>query len=143
MTTTDLHGTRLVAPGSQSQSGGRSTVVGYWAASLFVALTALVAGTADVLHAQPLYGVLLHLGYPSYFATLLGFWKIAGALVLLAPRWPLVKEWAYAGMFLDYSAATISHLASGDGAAAAVGPIFATAALTVSWWLRPTSRRLR
>lgn len=143
MTTTDLHETRLVAaPGSQSQSRGRLAVYGYWVATLFVALTALLAGTADVLHAQPLYGVLLHLGYPSYFATLLGFWKIAGGVALLVPRWPLVKEWAYAGMFLDYSAATVSHLASGDGTAAAVAPILATVALAVSWSLRPSSRRL-
>lgn len=147
MTTTDLHEAdhheaRFVASAGQSRSRSRATATGYWAATLFVSLTALGAGTVDVLHAQPLYGVLLHLGYPSYFATLLGFWKIAGGAVLLVPRLPLVKEWAYAGMFLDYMAAITSHFASGDGAVALVGPMVATVALAVSWSLRPTSRRL-
>jgi hypothetical protein len=44
----------------------------------------------------------------SYFATLLFVWKVIAALVLLAPRSPLVKEWAYAGMFIDYSSAVVS-----------------------------------
>jgi hypothetical protein len=97
----------------------------------------------DVLHVQPLFGLLLHLGYPSYFATLLGVWKVLGAIVLVAPRYPVIKEWAYAGMVIDYSSAVISHLASGDGAGATVGPIVSLAALAVSWYLRPQSRRMK
>jgi hypothetical protein len=78
-------------------SPSRKTRVAYWACTLFVALTALGAGIMDILHVQPLFGVLLHLGYPSYFAAVLGVWKVLGAIVLVAPRYPLVKEWAYAG----------------------------------------------
>jgi len=96
----------------------------------------------DILHLQPLFGLLLHLGYPSYFATVLGVWKVLGAIVLLAPRYPLVKEWAYAGMVIDYSSAAISHWASGDAATSLVGPIVSIAALMGSWYLRPRSRRL-
>ena len=114
----------------------------YWACTLFVALTALGAGVMDVLHVQPLFGLLLHLGYPSYFATILGVWKVLGAVVLLAPRYPLVKEWAYAGMVIDYSSAILSHIACGDGAAAVAGPVFSLAVLVASWFLRPLSRRL-
>lgn len=120
----------------------RVPAVAYWVGTLFVALTALGAGIGDILHAQPLFGILLHLGYPPYFSTLLGLCKVAGAVVLLAPRSPLAKEWAYAGMFFDYCFASVSHLAAGDGAAAAVGPIVSLVALAVSWYLRPASRRL-
>jgi hypothetical protein len=109
----------------------RGALVGYWGGTLFVALTALGSGVVDVLHVQPLY-----------FATVLGVWKMLGAVALLGPRWPLVKEWAYAGMFIDYSSAVVSHLASGDGPGAIVGPVVATIALAASWYLRPATRRL-
>jgi hypothetical protein len=116
--------------------------IGYWAATLFVAVTSLAAGVADMLHVQPLYGIMLHLGYPPYFATLLGLGKVVGAAVLLAPRGPLVKEWAYAALFCDYCCATVSHVAAGDGIGAVAGPLFAFGALVASWYLRPASRRL-
>jgi hypothetical protein len=61
---------------------------------------------------------------------------------LLSPRLPLLKEWAYAGMFFDYAAAVTSHAASGDSATALAGPIVALAIAAASWYLRAPSRRL-
>ena len=119
-----------------------SAVIGYWLCTLFVALPALIAGAMDVLHLQPLFGLMRHLGYPAYFATMLGVWKVLGATVLLAPRYPLVKEWGYAGMTFDYSSAIFSHAASGDGATAMVGPALSLVVLVASWYLRPRARRL-
>ena len=117
-------------------------MVAYWLATLFVAVPGALSGGMDLLHVQPLFGIMLHLGYPGYFATILGLWKVAGAVVLVAPRSPLVKEWAYAGMFIDYSSAVFSHAASGDGPRTIANPAFAILALVVSWYLRPPSRRL-
>jgi hypothetical protein len=116
--------------------------IGYWASTLLVAIPAVMAGGMDLLRLQPLFGILLHLGYPAYFATILGVWKVLGAGVLVAPRHPLLKEWAYAGMVIDYSSATLSHAALHDGAGAIVGPALSLAALVASWYLRPASRRL-
>jgi hypothetical protein len=138
MSTTDI---RAVSP-SAALAASRASARGYWVATLFVTLTALGAGFADLLHVEPLYGQLLHLGYPGYFATLLGLFKIVGAVVLLAPGSPLMKEWAYAGMFCDYCCAIVSHAVSGDGAGAVIGPLFALVALAASWQLRPKARRL-
>lgn len=129
------------ALGGGATPSRKATTV-YWVGTLFVALTALVAGAMDILHLDPLFGLMLHLGYPSYFAAILGVWKVLGAIVLLAPRYPLVKEWAYAGMFIDYSSALISHMASGDAFGAMSGSIIAMVALAASWYLRPQSRRL-
>ena len=42
--------------------------------------------------------MLAHLGYPQYFANILGAWQLAAAAALIAPGLPLVKEWAYAGV---------------------------------------------
>src|SRR5262249_33947009 len=80
--------------------------------------------------------------YPPYFSTMLGAWKLLAAVVLLSPRRPLLKEWAYAGLFFDFSAAVVSHAAVGDGAVSFLGPIVSIAALFGSWYLRPQSRRL-
>jgi uncharacterized membrane protein YphA (DoxX/SURF4 family) len=123
-----LHGVTLEAPSTGTALGeaidraevrpSRKALIGYWVCTLFVAIPALAAGTMDVLHLQPLFVLLLHLGYPAYFATILGVWKVLGAIVLLAPRYPLIKEWAYAGMVIDYTSAVLSHSAWGDGVGA-------------------------
>ena len=36
-----------------------------------------------------------------------------GAVALLVPRRPLLKEWAYAGAFFTYTGAIVSHLTTG------------------------------
>jgi hypothetical protein len=120
----------------------RKWLIAYWVATVFLAVNAVVAGAMDILRIQPLFGLLLHLGFPAYFATVLGIWKVLGAIALLAPGYPLLKEWAYAGMFFDFSAAVAAHAATGDGIVACVGPVVSIGALVASWYLRPQSRRL-
>jgi len=41
---------------------------------------------------------LAHLGYPVYFATIMGFWKLLGAIAIVVPGIPRVKEWAYVNL---------------------------------------------
>ena len=36
-----------------------------------------------------------------YFLTIIGVWKVLGAIAILLPRFPLLKEEAYAGTFFD------------------------------------------
>jgi hypothetical protein len=139
MTTT---GSRVLADG-HSQAFSRTRMILYWIATMFVVGAALVAGVMDILRSQPLFGMLLHLGYPPYFATLLGTWKVLGGLALIVPRYPLVKEWAYAGSFFDYTAAVASYLAIGEGTPLnLIGPIVSIIFLAASWALRPPSRRI-
>jgi hypothetical protein len=121
--------------------GAAEQSVGYWALTLPVALTSIGAGMGGVLRLPPLMAAFQHLGYPPHFAPLLGTWKVLGGAVLLAPRRPLVKEWAYAGLFIDYSAALVAHAAAGDAAPRFIGPALALALLIGSWWLRPASRK--
>jgi DoxX-like family len=83
-----------------------------------------------------------HLGYPLYFATLLGVWKLLGAIVITAPGLPRVKEWAYAGFCFDLTAAAMSHAAVGDATGDIVAPLVFLALVVASWALRPESRRL-
>ena len=64
-----------------------------------------------------------HLGYPAYFASLLGAWKLLGAIVLTVPGLPRLKEWAYAGFVFDLTAAAFSHAAVGDPPTTSSGPL--------------------
>jgi hypothetical protein len=85
----------------------------------------------------------LHLGYPHYFAYISGWWQVAAAAAIIAPGFPLLKEWAYAGIFFLWSGAVVSHLAVGDGPETLRDPLMFLAFGIASWALRPTDRRLR
>ncbi|MDX1941974.1 MAG: DoxX family protein, partial [Saprospiraceae bacterium] len=58
--------------------------------------------------------IVTHLGYPEYVLDILGVAKIVAAMVLLVPRFPRLKEWAYAGLTIHIIGAIWSHLAIGD-----------------------------
>jgi DoxX-like family len=62
-------------------------------------------------------------------------------VALLAPRFPRLKEWAYAGLVFNYTGAAASHLAMGDPAVTLVAPIIFTALVVASWALRQSARR--
>jgi len=83
-----------------------------------------------------------HLGYPDYFARILGAWKVLGVLALLAPALPRLKEWAYAGFFFNLTGAALSHLAVGDGIEGAAAPLVLLAIGLLSWATAPASRQL-
>jgi hypothetical protein len=85
---------------------------------------------------------MVALGYPLYFMTILGAWKVLGGAVILAPGLPRLKEWAYAGIVFDLTGAALSHAFAGDPAAKLVNPLILTGIALASWALRPTSRRL-
>ncbi|MDB4965453.1 MAG: hypothetical protein JWN44_1142 [Myxococcales bacterium] len=117
--------------------------IGYWTTTGLVALGFAAGGVADLSRSPDVVAAMGHLGYPAYFAALLGAWKVLAVLALLAPRFPRLKEWAYAGIFFDLSGAAVSHGVSGDGAAKVLTPLVILAIAAASWALRPTSRTLR
>lgn len=114
----------------------------YWLATTYVVLTSILGGVAAILHSPPLFEEMLRLGYPPHFSTLLGVWKVLGAAALSVPRRPLLKEWAYAGFFVDFTGAMVAYASAGAGIASYIGPALAIGALMLSWYLRPSSRRL-
>src|SRR3984885_6047418 len=123
------------------KTASRNRDFAYWVATVLVAAEAAVGGVADILQLPPFFPTLIHLGYPGYFSVILGVWKVLGAVAILAPRLPRLKEWAYAGLFFDFTAATASHAAIGE-AAQLVGPISSIVFLAASYALRPSSRRV-
>jgi DoxX-like protein len=115
----------------------------YWLATAAVAAELGAGGLWDITRLPSVSDMVTHLGYPSYFLVLLGTWKVLGAAALLVPRRALLKEWAYAGAFLTYTGAIVSHVATGY-ALSEVGVLVPMTVLTVlSWALRPAGRRTR
>ena len=116
--------------------------IGYWVATGLSALLILYSGALDLTRAPDVVVGLAHLGYPAYLATLLGVWKVLGAIAIVVPRFPRLKEWAYAGLAFDLTGAAVSHAASGDPVANIVTPLVILGVIVASWVLRPDSRRL-
>jgi uncharacterized membrane protein YphA (DoxX/SURF4 family) len=117
------------------------TTLGNWITTALIAAASLLGGVTDAVSPGAV-AFLAHLGYPAYFAMLIGVWKVLGAIAVLAPRLPRLKEWAYAGIFFDLTGAAVSHAATGDAAVRVLVPLALTAIALTSWGLRPQSRRL-
>lgn len=115
----------------------------YWASTGFAALALGATGLADLLRVPAIMEGLAHLGYPAYFATILGTWELLGAAAIVAPVLPRVKEWAYVGMFFALSGAALSHAASGDPVGKVLVPLVVLGAAGVSWTLRSRAAVLR
>jgi hypothetical protein len=111
----------------------------YWIATLFVAGIMTISGVLALTHSPDMMTALAHLGYPAYFANLLGVSKLIGISVLLVPGIARLKEWAYAGFGITILSASYSHLQSGDGFLA-LEPLVTFAALILSYTMRPPSR---
>jgi hypothetical protein len=114
----------------------------YWIATLWLALGMVSTAAVQLIKLDEEIERITQLGYPVYFLTILGIWKILGTAALLVPKLPLLKEWAYAGFFFVISGATISHLALGNSVADIL-PSFGLLVLTIiSWYFRPADRKL-
>lgn len=114
----------------------------YWIATIWLSLGMLSTGIVQLIHLKEEEDMMVHLGYPFYFLTMLGIWKILGVVTVLVPKFPLLKEWAYAGFFFTATGALFSHLACGDGAKEFFGPGLLLVLTIVSWYLRPADRKL-
>ena len=116
--------------------------VAYWITTVLGPASFVIGGVLNLNQAEQAVVTLQHLGYPPYFAFILGTGKLLGALaiVLPTPRW--IKEWAYAGFFFNLPAAAFSRAAVGDSTADVVAPLVFLALVLASWALRPASRRL-
>jgi len=115
----------------------------YWIATALLAIGMLQSGIFAVLKTKQWVDLVTALGYPVYFLTILGIWKILGVIAILIPGFKLVKEWAYAGFFFAMTGALISHLACGDFAVKSIlGPVFQTVFIILSWYFRPLSRKI-
>ena len=120
----------------------RASPIAYWTATAILAFSLVSGGAAQILGQPDTVAGVVRLGYPAYFITILGVWKVLGGLAVLAPRLPRLKEWAYAGAVFDLTGAGISSAVCGIGARHVVVPFVLAGVAFASWALRPESRRL-
>ena len=120
----------------------RIRIIAYWTFTLVVVFELAAGSLWNLEQIEWVRVQLNHLGYPLYFAYILGVWEIGGAAVIIAPRLPGLKEWAYAGSFFNFSGAVASHLLAGEGVRTWLAPLMFLMFLIVSWALRPADRRL-
>ncbi len=123
--------------------GNRIRPVAYWVTTVVI-LSELLAGAAwDLFTIDWMEDQLAHLGYPDYFAYILGVCHVAAAVTIAVPGFGLIKEWAYAGICFMWSGAAVSYLALGDGPVSWAPPLMFLAFALASWALRPGDRRAR
>lgn len=115
----------------------------YWVATIWLSLGMVSTGIVQLIQMEEEVQKMNTLGYPAYFLTIIGVWKILGVIAVLAPKFPLVKEWAYAGLFFLMSGAIFTHLAVADEAMEYFGPALLLALTIVSWYFRPANRKIQ
>jgi hypothetical protein len=117
----------------------------YWIATLWLSLGMLSTGAVQLFKVKSGAGgadSVAQLGYPSYFLTILGVWKILGVVAVLIPAYPVLKEWAYAGFFFVMTGAAISHIATGNSITELFPSLLLLILTWVSWYLRPPGRKI-
>ena len=120
--------------------------IGYWTTTGLVAFFIGGGGVGQLTqyHNNP-HGIVPQLLYPMYFFAILGFWKVLGTIAILWPRFPRLKEWAYAGIFFDVTGAAASCAAVGGYGAYGfhvIAPLVIGGLTVASWALRPASRTI-
>jgi len=126
-----------------SAPASRRRLIAYWVTTALAVVELVRGGVWDILRVPQVRVLIEHLGYPSYFLVILGIWKLLGAVALVAPKFPRLKEWAYAGVIFDLTGAVASLSASAlVTVSTAAYPIFMVGVAFASWALRPPSRRL-
>ncbi len=123
-----------------TESKGKT--IAFWILTGLVVVSQTGSGIADLLKVEAMVDGVPALGYPPYIITILGPFKIMGAIVLAVPGLPRLKEWAYAGFFFDFVGAFLSHTYNGDTIDLQMPALIAVFILLGSYFLRPESRRL-
>lgn len=110
--------------------------------TLYILLTALIAilvgivgGIVDIIQTQGVLTASEHLGYPLYFFTLLGVFKVLGGIALFISN-DKIKNIAYAGFSFDFIFASFSHFSVGDPLMKVLMPLIFLGLLIFSYILK-------
>jgi hypothetical protein len=120
----------------------KSKKIWYWIVTGILSFCLFSGGLAQALQVQGVVQGFKPLGYPIYFISIIGIWKMLGIIAILIPGFKLLKEWAYAGLFFTMTGAVISHIASNDIHAQIVAPVVFSIFIVLSWYLRPADRKI-
>ena len=114
----------------------------FWIVTGLLSFCILSGGLAQALQVKGVVEGFKPLGYPTYFISIIGVWKVLGIIAILIPGFKLLKEWAYAGIFFTMTGAVISHIASNDIHPQIIAPVVLAIFTVLSWYLRPADRKI-
>ncbi len=114
----------------------------YWVATIWLCLGMVSTGIVQLIHMEEEVRKMNMMGYPAHFLSIIGAWKILGTIAVLVPGFALVKEWAYAGFFFLMSGAIFVHFFVGDPATEFFGPCLLLMLTIISWYFRPSDRKI-
>ncbi len=116
-------------------------LIWYWVITIVLSFCIFTGGFFQAMLFKGVIQGFKPLGYPTYFISLIGIWKMLGVIAILIPKFKLLKEWAYAGIFFTMTGAVISHIASNDVSVQLIAPVMLAIFTVLSWYLRPAERR--
>lgn len=114
--------------------------IAYWVSTGLVAVMSAFAGFVYLSGSPQAVAGFAHVGYPQQLRIILGIAKPLGAIALLIPGFPKLKEWAYAGFTFAWICAIVAHYLAGDGPTALV-PLVGLVLLAISYATRPAYRQ--
>jgi len=117
-------------------------LIWYWIITVILSFCIFTGGLFQALQVKGVVQGFKPLGYPAYFISIIGIWKMLGIIAILAPKFKLLKEWAYAGIFFTMTGAVISHIASNDVSVQIIAPVVLAVFTLLSWYLRPADRKI-
>jgi hypothetical protein len=117
-------------------------VLWYWIITAILSFCIFSGGLAQAVQVKGVVQGFKPLGYPNYFISIIGVWKVLGVIAILIPKFPLLKEWAYAGIFFVMTGAVISHIASDNVSVQIIAPLLLAVFTVLSWYLRPADRKI-
>jgi len=115
-------------------------IANYIVTGLFAAFM-VFSSVPDVMSSADAVAFVTKLGYPLYFIPYIGVAKILGAIVIVLPGFPRLKEWAYAGLVYDLVSATYSFIAMKYPASSFVFMFFFIAFAFASYFLYHKARK--
>jgi len=130
---------------SRAETKPRGKLIAYWTVTFLLVATVMLSGIGQLMQYGGNLALVTNLGYPIYVLTILGMWKVLGAIALVMPGFPRLKEWVHAGIFFLMTGAALSHAFAndyGDYGFHIILPLFHAALNIASWTLRPKSRKL-
>ncbi|WP_044639966.1 DoxX family protein [Risungbinella massiliensis] len=123
----------------------RGKMIAYWSVTLLLAAAVMLSGIGQLMKYGGNLELVTNLGYPLYVLTILGIWKVLGAIALVMPGFPRLKEWVHTGIFFLMTGAALSHTFANDYGTYGfyiILPLSYAALNIASWALRPMSRKL-
>jgi hypothetical protein len=107
----------------------------YWIFTIIFALLIFLDGIGGVTRQQAGIDALKHLGYPVYFLTIAGVARLLAVVALLQTKFKVIKEWAFAGIVINFVCAFASRAFVGDSFGLLIPPVIMLGFLFIPYTL--------